>query len=149
MSKHDAELRRLAAIMFTDIVGYTALMGRDDAAGRRVRERHEVVVRPLVARYHGQWVEERGDESLSIFPSALTCSENPFGTIIASAPPSKAVVTIFLSQGSTLTQIVRFIFLSRMSAIRDYSSISSAFSTLSPSCTMAEIALTIRVGSLC
>ena len=63
--------RRLAAIMFTDIVGYTALMGRDEAAGRRVRERHEAVVRPLVDRYHGEWVEERGDESLSTFVSAL------------------------------------------------------------------------------
>ena len=31
MSKHDAEARRLAAIMFTDIAGYTALMGRDEA----------------------------------------------------------------------------------------------------------------------
>jgi class 3 adenylate cyclase len=32
--------RRLAAIMFTDIVGYTALMSRDELAGRRVRESH-------------------------------------------------------------------------------------------------------------
>ncbi len=38
--------RRLAAIMFTDIVGYTALMARDEDAGRRPRDRHEVVVRP-------------------------------------------------------------------------------------------------------
>ncbi len=49
--------RRLAAIMFTDVVGYTALMGRDEAAGRRVRARHESVVRALVTRYHGQWIE--------------------------------------------------------------------------------------------
>ncbi len=35
--------RRLAAIMFTDIVGYTALMGRDEAVGRRVQDRHEAV----------------------------------------------------------------------------------------------------------
>jgi TolB-like protein/class 3 adenylate cyclase/Tfp pilus assembly protein PilF len=63
--------RKLAAILFTDIVGYTILMGRDEVAGRRVRARHEALVRPLVARYHGRWVEEKGDESLSIFPSAL------------------------------------------------------------------------------
>ncbi len=63
--------RSLAAIMFTDIVGYTALMGRDEAAGRRVRARHQSLVRPLVARYQGQWVEEKGDESLSIFSSAV------------------------------------------------------------------------------
>ncbi len=40
--------RRLAAIMFTDIVGYTALMARDEDAARAARDRHETVVRPLV-----------------------------------------------------------------------------------------------------
>ena len=63
--------RRLAAILFTDVVGYTALMGRDEAAGRRVRARHESLVRAHVERYHGRWIEEKGDESLSVFPSAL------------------------------------------------------------------------------
>ena len=43
--------RRLAAIMFTDIVGYTALMARDEEAAREARSRHEVLVRPLVSRY--------------------------------------------------------------------------------------------------
>ncbi len=42
--------RRLAAIMFTDIVGYTALMERDEDAARRARDRHEAVVRPLVEK---------------------------------------------------------------------------------------------------
>ena len=63
--------RRLAAILFTDVVEYTALMGRDEAAARRVRARHEDLVREHVSRYHGEWIEEKGDESLSVFPSAL------------------------------------------------------------------------------
>lgn len=63
--------RRLAAILFTDVVGYTALMARDEAAGRRVRAKHERLVREQVDRFLGQWIEEKGDESLSIFPSAL------------------------------------------------------------------------------
>lgn len=63
--------RRLAAILFTDVVGYTALMGRDEAAARRVRAQHEALVRDQVGRYHGEWIEEKGDESLSVFPSAL------------------------------------------------------------------------------
>jgi len=67
----DAIERKLAAIMFTDIVGYTALMARDEEAARRARDRHEAVVRPLVARHHGHFVEATGDESLSSFPSAL------------------------------------------------------------------------------
>ena len=63
--------RRLAAIVFTDIVGYTALMAGDEAAGRRVRNRHEEVVRPLADQHHGQVVDENGDELVLSFPSAL------------------------------------------------------------------------------
>jgi adenylate cyclase len=63
--------RRLAAILFTDVVDYTALVARDEQGGRRVRRRHEELVREEVARHHGRWIEEKGDESLSIFPSAL------------------------------------------------------------------------------
>ncbi len=50
--------RRLAAIMFTDIVGYTALMAKSEEKGLRARARHREVVRPLVAKYHGERIEE-------------------------------------------------------------------------------------------
>ena len=63
--------RRLAAILFADIVGYTALMAESEARGLRVRERHRAVVRPLVEKYHGEAIEARGDESLAVFPTAL------------------------------------------------------------------------------
>ncbi len=45
--------RRLAAIMFTDIVGYTALMAESEEKGLAAKERHRALVRPLVQRYHG------------------------------------------------------------------------------------------------
>ncbi|MEE9280986.1 MAG: adenylate/guanylate cyclase domain-containing protein [Myxococcota bacterium] len=63
--------RRLVAILFTDIMGYTALMAASEERGLRARERHRALVRPLVERYHGEPIEARGDESLSVFPSAL------------------------------------------------------------------------------
>jgi class 3 adenylate cyclase len=69
--------RRLAAIMFTDIVGYTALMAESEERAMGARARHRELVRPLVERHGGQWIEETGDESLSCFPSALdavTCA---------------------------------------------------------------------------
>lgn len=65
------EERRLAAVMFADIVGYTRLMATDEERGVRARRRHREVARPLVESYSGRWVEERGDESLSVFASAL------------------------------------------------------------------------------
>ena len=36
-----------------------------------MRARHEDLAREHVSRYHGEWIEEKGDESLSVFPGAL------------------------------------------------------------------------------
>ncbi len=63
--------RRLAAIMFTDIVGYTSLMAESEEKGLQAKERHRALVRPLVEQYHGESIEARGDVSLSTFPSVL------------------------------------------------------------------------------
>jgi TolB-like protein/class 3 adenylate cyclase/Flp pilus assembly protein TadD len=63
--------RRLAAILFTDIVGYTALMAESEERGLRAKQRHRELVKPIVESYQGESIEARGDESLSLFPSAL------------------------------------------------------------------------------
>ncbi len=63
--------RRLAAIMFTDIVGSTAVTARSEAAGLTLRDRHRELVRAQVDRYHGRFIEAPGDESLSTFESAV------------------------------------------------------------------------------
>jgi TolB-like protein/class 3 adenylate cyclase len=63
--------RRLAAILFTDIVGYTALMAESEESGLAARQRHRELVRPLVGVFNGEVIETRADESLSTFPSAL------------------------------------------------------------------------------
>jgi len=63
--------RRLAAIMFTDIVGYTALMAESEEKGLAVRERHRVLLGPLGEQYHGQIVDENGDELVLSFASAV------------------------------------------------------------------------------
>jgi len=65
------EERRLLAIMFTDVVGYTALTERDEAGAVRLREQHRELVQALVKQFDGEVVDTTGDESLSIFPSAL------------------------------------------------------------------------------
>ena len=61
---------RLAAIMFTDIVGYTALMGRDEDQAFQVlrinREIHDTVIK----RYNGILIKEMGDGILASFGSA-------------------------------------------------------------------------------
>ncbi len=63
--------RRLAAILFTDIVGSTAVTARSESAGLALRDRHRELVRSQVERYHGRLIEAVGDESLSPFESAV------------------------------------------------------------------------------
>ncbi len=63
------ESRQLAAIMFTDIVGYTALMGDDEEKGFELLKKNRQVQKPLIAKYRGKWIKEIGDGVLASFNS--------------------------------------------------------------------------------
>jgi len=63
--------RKLAAIMFTDIVGYTALMGKDEAKALQLLHKNRDLVKPLVQGHDGEWLKEIGDGTLSSFASAV------------------------------------------------------------------------------
>lgn len=63
--------RTLAAIMFTDIVGYTALMQEDEKRAKEIRDRHRRVLEKLILHYRGKILQYYGDGTLSIFTSAL------------------------------------------------------------------------------
>jgi TolB-like protein/class 3 adenylate cyclase/Flp pilus assembly protein TadD len=63
--------RKLAAIMYTDIVGYTALTQSDEAQTLAVLERHNRLLRPIFPRFHGREVKAIGDSFLVEFESAL------------------------------------------------------------------------------
>ncbi len=63
--------RQLAAIMFTDIVGYTALMGKDSAKALELVRISKEIQKPLVEKYSGKWLKEMGDGALAKFNTAL------------------------------------------------------------------------------
>ena len=63
--------RELAAIMFSDIVGYTALMGRDEREGLRAVREHREHLRAVLPRFNGRLIGEIGDGTLSSFHSAV------------------------------------------------------------------------------
>ncbi|MCI4319262.1 MAG: adenylate/guanylate cyclase domain-containing protein [Thermoplasmata archaeon] len=63
--------RRLAAIMFTDIVGFTTLAQRDEAAAVRLLEEHRALLLPAFTAYGGRVVKTLGDGFLVEFTSAL------------------------------------------------------------------------------
>ncbi len=62
--------RRLAAIMFTDLVGYTALMGKDENRAFQLLRKNREIQRPIIEKYGGEWLKEMGDGILASFNSS-------------------------------------------------------------------------------
>jgi len=73
------EDRRLAAIMFTDIVGYTALMGKDEDRAFDMLRRNHSLHQDLIEKHNGNLIKEIGDGTLASFPlasNAVRCAIN-------------------------------------------------------------------------
>ncbi len=64
-------MRRLAAIMFTDMVGFTALMQEDEHRAKTIRDRHRDALRESIEKHGGEIVQFYGDGTLSVFDSAI------------------------------------------------------------------------------
>ena len=70
--------RQLAAIMFTDIVGYTKLMGEDEEKAFELLKKNRQVQRPLIEKFNGRWLKEIGDGVLASFSTvtdAVYCAQ--------------------------------------------------------------------------
>jgi class 3 adenylate cyclase len=69
--------RRLAAIVFTDIVGFTNLSSKDEEGAYKLVVKQREILKPIVEKHEGQWLKEEGDALLLSFPSskeAVNCS---------------------------------------------------------------------------
>jgi adenylate cyclase len=67
----DADQRRLAAIMFTDVVAYSALTHENETVALELLVEHESLLRPILRDHHGAEVKSTGDGFLIEFASAL------------------------------------------------------------------------------
>ena len=66
-----AETRRLAAMMQTDIVGYTSMTQRDETVALTLLSEHNALLRGIFSRFRGTEIKALGDGFLVEFPSAL------------------------------------------------------------------------------
>jgi len=65
------QVHQLAAIMFTDIEGYTALMQKDEEKAIKFRNHHKEVFERFTEKYNGKILQYYGDGTLSTFNSAI------------------------------------------------------------------------------
>jgi adenylate cyclase len=65
------EQRRLAAIMFTDIVGYGAIAQRNDSLALELLEEHRQILRRIFEQFRGEEIKTIGDAFMVEFASAL------------------------------------------------------------------------------
>src|SRR3984893_14997372 len=71
MAIEGLEERKLAAIMFTDMVGYSALAQRDERLALELLEEHRTLLRPAFLEHQGQEIKTIGDGFLVEFASAV------------------------------------------------------------------------------
>jgi len=93
--------RRLAAIMFTDIVGYDSLLKEDEKEAFDFRKKNQRIHRRLIKRFNGRWLKEMDSGTLASFSSitdAVTCAL----VIKKSTEEIKIPVRIGIHQGEVL-----------------------------------------------
>ena len=69
--------RKLAAIVFTDIVGFTEITANDQSQAAELLNKQRELLKPLVKSFNGLWIKEMGDGLLMIFDTvtdAVQCS---------------------------------------------------------------------------
>ncbi|GJQ62917.1 MAG: hypothetical protein SCALA702_19700 [Melioribacteraceae bacterium] len=77
MESSNTKKRKLAAIMFTDIAGFTKLSSSDEEKAFALVELQRELLKPVVEEHDGEWLKEMGDGLLLSFPSskqAVNCA---------------------------------------------------------------------------
>lgn len=97
-----AQIRKLAVIMFTDIVGFTALMGKDEAHTLDILDKNRKLQRPIIEAFGGSWIKELGDGVMASFNTVSDAVK----AAIQIQQDSQAIPELQLTMGIHLGEVV-------------------------------------------
>jgi len=95
--------RQLVAIMFTDIVGYTRLMGDDETKAMELLKKNRDFHKSIIKKHNGKWLKEMGDGTLANFNTisdAVYCA----GELQEAATKNDIQLKIGIHQGEIITE---------------------------------------------
>jgi adenylate cyclase len=96
--------RKLAAIMFTDIFGFTSLMEKDEADAMEKKSAYKEVLHQFHKQYNGEIIKEMGDGSLSVFTNSVDAIWCAIDIQKALRAPINIPVRIGIHTGNVLFQ---------------------------------------------
>ena len=96
------ENRKLAAILFADIVGYTAMMQSKEAQAMEVLQRFQSIITSEVAKNNGELIKSYGDGSLLVFNSTIDAMQCAFAMQTAFRETPKVPLRIGIHAGEVI-----------------------------------------------
>jgi len=96
--------RKLAAIMFTDIAGYTALSAKDSTKASELLKTQRHTLKPIVEKHGGSWMKEIGDGLLLTFDSATSAVECSIAIQVATKDIEDLNLRIGIHEGEVIRQ---------------------------------------------
>lgn len=96
------QIRQLAAIMFADIVGYTAMMHADESNALLLRDKMKQKLDAEITLHHGRLIKFSGDGALCSFDSAAECVRAALALQLEMQQQPKVPVRIGIHQADTV-----------------------------------------------
>ena len=96
--------KKLTAIMFTDIAGFTALSAKDEKSAFELIEKQRELLKPIVISHNGEWLRETGDGLLLSFSSSTEAVKCAIELQHAAKDVENLNIRIGIHQGDIIQQ---------------------------------------------
>ena len=96
--------RKLSAIVFTDIVGFTELSAKNEPAALDLLIKQRETLKPIVEEYNGDWLKEIGDGLLLTFNTSIEAVYCCIAIQKKAEETSGLILRIAIHQGEVVLQ---------------------------------------------